>query len=132
MTYKDFLESIEHNLKISTGFYTEICLDDEIELRTGTTYPAAFIIPVPFEVYSPNSVQYACKIYLVGNVTRDPKLHRISTYSDMVNSAMSFIQQLPDDHINKYPITINPIIKWDSNVDGVYFELIVNSRFDCV
>lgn len=140
MEYINFLNLIKNTI-INTlvngtqlAWYSEICLEDEIELKTGTTYPAIFIVPIPFDIIDDMMVKYSCKVYLVDNVTRAPNynMKRFNVYNKMVNYAMAFLQRLPDENINDYPVTINPVVKWDANIDGIYFELTVNSNIGCL
>ena len=146
MNYLTFLETIRDTITGTTtggtalSWYNEICLEDEIELRTGTTYPAFFLVPIPFDLVDNHMARYACKIYMVDEVTRAPNYKetgasatkRIIVYNRMINYAQAFLQQLADEYINDYPITINPIVKWDANVDGIYFELVLTNAVVCL
>lgn len=140
MNYLSFLTDIIGFLTGATvggntlNWYSEICLEDEIELKTGTTYPAIFVVPIPFDITDDMMAKYGCKIYLVDNITRAPNynLNRINIYNKMINYAMAFIQQLPDNYINDFPLTINPIVRWDANVDGIYFDFTLNYAVPCL
>lgn len=146
MTYLSFLTTIQSLITTSSwggtypAWYSEICLEDEIESKTGTTYPAIFIVPVPFDLIDDMMAKYSCKIYMVDSVGRAPNAptpiigttQRLVIYNRMVSFAQAFFQQLPDQYINDYPVTINPIIKWDSATDGIYFELTLNGSISCL
>lgn len=145
MTYLEFLTNVETYVKqsmlngVPLNWYSEICLEDEIELKTGTTYPAVFIVPIPFDVVDPYRINYSCKIYMVDGVTRAPNVKNISgytqrilTFNRMVSYAQAFLQQLPGEYINEYPVTINPIVKWDANIDGIYFDFTLATNTGCL
>jgi hypothetical protein len=140
MTYLQFLQDLQTDLKATTlsgatlNWYSEICLEDEIELKTGTTYPAIFIVPIPFDIVDDNRALYGAKVYMVDNVTRAPNynLARILTFNKMISYAQAYVQQLDDYTFANLPITINPIVKWDANIDGIYFDWIINSNVECL
>lgn len=140
MQYIDFLQNVASYIKNTTvsgvaqSWFVDIVLEDEIELKTGTTYPAVFIVPIPFDMSEDMMAKYSCKIYMVDSVTRAPNynLNRINTYNRMISYCQAFLQQLPDEYINDFPITINPIVKWDANVDGIYFDFILNNAISCI
>ena len=118
MKYLQFLQDIQTDLSAVTvsgatlNWYSEICLEDEIELKTGTTYPAIFIVPIPFDIIDDNRTHYSAKVYMVDNVTRAPNynLARIITFDKMVTYAQAYLQQLDDYTFAQYPVTINPIV----------------------
>lgn len=140
MKYLQFLQDIQTDIKATTvsgvtlNWYSEICLEDEIELKTGTTYPAIFLVPIPFDIIEDNRTGYSVKVYMVDNVTRSPNynLARIIIYDKMVTYCQAYFQQADEYTFVNFPITINPIVKWDANVDGIYFELTVNSNVECL
>lgn len=141
MTYRVFLENLRLYLldtKVAGDtlfWYSDICLEDEIELSTGVTYPAFFIVPVPFDILDSNTMKYTAKIYMVDNVGRSPRLNgsRLYVYNLMVAYAQAFLQTgIPENYIPVYPITISPIVKWDANVDGIYFEISLNVFLGCL
>lgn len=140
MTYLQFLEDTRTDLMATTvsgvtlNWYNEICLEKEIELKTGTTYPAIFIVPIPFDIVDGNRSLYSAKIYMVDNVTRAPNvnLNRIKVYDKMVRYVQAYFQQMDEYTFEVFPITINPIVKWDANIDGIYFIYKINSNVECL
>lgn len=140
MTYTEFLTVITDTIRTTTvngntlPWYVEISLSDEMELKTGTTYPACFINPIPFDITDDMMVKYGCRIYLLDNVTRSPNynMNRFNVYNKMVNYSSAFLQQLPDVYINDYPITITPTVLFDANCDGIYFDFVLNNSVECL
>lgn len=141
MTYKQFLQDLQTDILAATlsgvtlSWYSEICLEDEIELKTeATTYPAIFIVPIPFDIIDDNRATYSAKVYMVDNVGRAPNygLKRIDIFNKMISYAQAYVQQLDDYTFLQFPLTINPIVKWDANIDGIYFEITFNSNVECL
>lgn len=152
MRYLDFLRELETGLKDTKvdgqtlDWWSEICLEDEIELKTGTTFPAIFIVPIPFDIIEDMRALYTAKVYLVDNITRAPNYkpgsgivgsgdyitNRISIYNKMVTYAQAFLQQSGVEIFPEYPITIEPIVRWDNNVDGIYFNYTINTNVECL
>jgi hypothetical protein len=146
MTYQEFITNIKTWLT-NTGslVYIKECLEDEIELPIDEngiqTYPASYITPLPFSIDDDNRVNYSCRIYLAGEVGLSPILNpplqvistRFINYSNLTTIFMKFVQNIPDS-VNgiQFPITANPIILWDSAVDGLYFDVNLITGVDCI
>ena len=121
-----------------TGFtfkYWEFCLEDEIELSNvdaGFQYPAMFITPQPYQFISETGVKYVIRIYLAQTIDKNDRRKRIQAFNDMNNAANWLVEWIPD-WMNgvTYPIQIVPVLLWDANVDGLYFDLEFVVQRDC-
>jgi hypothetical protein len=145
MTYNTFIENIKTWLSGTTDLvWVKDQLEDEIELPINESgihcFPAAFIVPLPFTIDAQNRVTFSCRVYLADEVGRSPVLvysgttsKRTYVYSELIDIFLKFIQHIPDS-VNgiQYPITVTPILLWDSNVDGLYFDINLITTTDCV
>jgi len=87
MTYIQFINYVFNWLSGTTVSgqtyvkYIEKCLEDEIELKPQTNYPAAFICPIPISLVSDNMAEYGCRIYVAGGAWKDT---RFTVFSSIV------------------------------------------------
>ena len=146
MTYIEFIQYIKTWLG-DTGdlAYIKEILEDEIELPINESginqFPAAFVTPLPFTIDGNNRATYSCRIYLAGDVGLSPIIkpglqtssQRFLTYTSLIDIFHKFVQGIPDEFNGMlYPITCNPVLLWDSNVDGIYFDINFMSGVDCL
>lgn len=118
---------------VSPSFYfktVETCLDDEIEVNTGTTYPAVFIYPIPMTLTS-NTINYSVRLYFVKQLLNNDKYQRVELFSELIESYKCLLQHLPDNMIPLYDQTITPFLKFDSMVDGFFVDLSISSSILC-
>jgi len=146
MTYEDFIQYVKNWLSGTTQLvYIKECLQDEVELPINEAgiqqFPAAFITPLPFTIDDPNRNTYACRIYIAGDVGLSPIINpagttmskRFKTYSMLISIFQKFIQTIPDDFNGiQYPIVATPVMLWDSNNDGLYFDITYVAGVDCL
>jgi hypothetical protein len=146
MTYSAFITFVHTSLTntLVNGFtknlYIKHCLTDEIELETlNQVYDfLIYVTPMPTEFLNENSVKYNVQIYIVSGVGLSPMVvpnsgtiisSRFSTYSNIQNFFEAFVQQIT---MAEFPITGTPILLWDNNVDGYYFDFSIITGVDCI
>ena len=146
MTYQEFIQDVKNWLASTSGLtYIKECLEDEIELPINETginqFPAAFITPIPFTINDYNNNTYSCRIYLAGDVGLSPVMNptattiskRFQTYSSLINIFQKFIQLIPDEFNGlQFPITATPILLWDANIDGIYWDINMITSINCL
>jgi hypothetical protein len=136
MNYLDFVNIIETLLSGTTISgstylkYIEKCLEDEIEVKPSTIYPACFICPIPFSFLTEFQVSYGVRIYIAEGITDRTK--RFDLFSNSIRFLTSFIQNLPSNFYGiRFGIEIKPILLFDSSVDGITFDLNIVENTDC-
>ena len=143
MTYNTLLANLKLWIEASaingSYFWCEVLLEDEIELNPKTTFPASFICPVPFEMTSSSITKYIIRVYLVNNTSTSPNwsptggtlTNRFCVLSELTTYAEALVKALPYDWFESYPITFTPVVLWDANVDGIYFDLEISAGIIC-
>ena len=146
MTYLEFITYVKTwLLETKDLVYVKELLEDEIELPINelgiNRFPSAFLTPLPISVDGENMVTYSIRIYLAGDVGLSPVMNpplfsiskRYLTFNQLITIFQKFIQQIPNDFNGiQYPITGNPILLWDSNVDGLYFDINFRTGVECL
>lgn len=145
MTYLEFVSNVKLWLSGTTDIlYIKELLEDEIELPINESginqFPAAFLTPIPITIDENNMATYGIRVCLAGDVGLSPIMNpplqtmskRYITYSSLVTIFHKFIQQIPNNFNGiQFPITGNPIVLWDSQVDGLYFDVNFKTGVEC-
>lgn len=143
MNYSDFITYVTTALSGTTvggstkSLYIKHCLQDEIELETlSQRYDFyIYLTPMPTTILNENQVQYQIQVYVTTGVGLAPMVgsgpisDRFVGYTNVLNFFQAFIQQI--DQCD-FPIVGTPILLWDNNVDGFYFDLTITTSNECV
>lgn len=127
---KDWVSAVQLT-GVTVSQWTQICLEDEIELNPSSRYPGCFITPLPFYQNSEFLAQYNCRVYMVSKIELD-RSDRFTILSQMVSWAQACLQNIPDEFNGIiWPIQIIPVVFFDLNGDGIYFDISLTNQIDC-
>lgn len=144
MKYIDFLNVIKSGITFLTQtgetdvIYTQFTLEDLIELDP-QSYPGSiqsgksiWITPTPMTLESEDRITYGCRIYIAQQIKEDMS-DRITAISNCIDTAQEIIDWLEDYNaiFTTYPITITPVLLFDSTTDGIYMDLNVSMYIPC-
>jgi hypothetical protein len=137
LTYNQFLQTVRGwwtSIILSGSTvckWSQICLEDEIELNTDDRWPAMFITPQPWSQKDEDLASYTCRIYLVNKILPDrtDRFVQISYLNEWVQAAL---QDIPDEFNGlQWPIQVIPIVLWDLQGDGIYIDITVTNQNPC-
>ena len=143
MNYSDFMNMMLSALTYQTMSGTttfkhvEWCLTDEPELDQSTIYPAAWVIPIPFNFRMSSMrtlTDFTCRIYVAAYYGTD-RTKRLAAYNTCMNAIAKLVQDLENKYNIwgiQYPIIATPVLLFDNNVDGWYVEITTADQYDCL
>lgn len=137
LTYLQFLETVKtwFNTTTLSGItvcqFSQISLEDEIELNPDSKYPGLFVTPMPFSLKNEGISMYSCRVYLVNIIDLD-KYNRITQINYMNEWLQKTIQEVPDNFNGiQWPIQVTPLVMWDLNGDGLSFDITITNQNPC-
>lgn len=137
LTYLQFLETVKTWFSgttlsgITVCNFSQICLEDQIELDPDSRYPGLFIVPLPYSLKSEEISVYSCRIYLVNIIDVD-RYNRMEQLSYMNEWLQKAIQEIPDEFNGlQFPIQVTPLVMWDLNGDGISIDITVTNQNPC-
>lgn len=144
MTYLNYLNTIYSGLTYLTltgltdVIYIKYELADLMELDP-QSYPGStqsgksvWITPIPMSIDSDNLITYNARIYVAQQISESMS-DRFTAFSSCIQLVKMLVEYLNTIFSGiTYPINITPVLLFDAQVDGLFFDISLRSNIECL